>query len=81
MTKDKKGSCLPRLSNKKVSFRELPLGSQVGIVAVASVDLTLRIVAISRALKRGDKGWVLPLALVSSAGILPCIYLAKHPVP
>lgn len=48
-------------------------------LAVASLsDLVLKATAIRRALKLGDKRWVLPLAIVNTAGILPAFYLASH---
>ena len=45
----------------------------------AALDLVLKVLAVRRAVKLGDKGWVLPLALVSSVGVLPAAFLATHP--
>lgn len=44
---------------------------------VAGVDLTLKTIAIRRALKKGDRQWVLPLALSNTLGVLPSIYLCR----
>ncbi len=49
-----------------------------GVVALASIDMGLRVWAVTRALKRDDKAWVLPLTLINSLGILPTVYLASH---
>ncbi len=44
--------------------------------AAQATDLVLRVIAIRRAIKKGQKGWILPLAVVNSMGILPTLYLA-----
>lgn len=45
---------------------------------LVAVDLGMKIWAISTAVRRGDKKWILPLALVNSVGILPAVYLATR---
>ena len=57
----------------------IPSGVRVAIGIAATADLALKVVALRRALKRGDKGWVVPLAVLNSLGVLPAIYLSTHP--
>lgn len=45
------------------------------LVALAAFDLALRAAAMVRALRNGDRRWVLALAVVSSGGLLPLLYL------
>ncbi len=59
--------------------RSIPSGLRTAIGVVAFADLALKVVALRRALKREDKGWVLPLAVLNTLGILPTIYLSTHP--
>lgn len=40
-------------------------------------DLGWRIVAVRRAIQNHDRKWLLPLLTVSSAGILPIVYLFR----
>lgn len=42
---------------------------------VAFTDVALKAVALHAALRNDDKHWVMPLALINSAGILPIYYL------
>lgn len=42
---------------------------------MALTDLALKAVALHTAVKKDDKGWIIPLALVNSMGILPAYYL------
>lgn len=58
------------------------IGFGVALGALAATDLVLKAIAVRRALKRGDRGWVLPLAIFNTVGLLPGIYLASHaPAP
>lgn len=44
-------------------------------VAVAAWDTAWKAVAVRRALRNGQRRWVLPLLVVNSAGILPVLFL------
>ena len=46
-------------------------------MVVGAWDVGWRIVAVRRALKNHDRKWLFPLLTVSSAGILPILYLFK----
>ena len=53
-------------------------GSRRGFaMLVGAWDVGWRIVAVRRALKNHDRKWLFPLLTVSSAGILPILYLFK----
>ncbi|HXK33036.1 MAG TPA: DUF5652 family protein [Dehalococcoidia bacterium] len=41
-------------------------------------DIVLRVVAVTRALRLRQTRWALALALVSSAGVLPALYLLQY---
>lgn len=45
---------------------------------LALTDVALKAVSLHEAVKRDDKGWVLPLALLNTAGVLPIYYLVSH---
>ena len=61
-------------------FRRVPPAPVVFALGLATgVDLALRFLAIRRAMKLGAKVWAVPLALISSAGILPTVFLKTHP--
>ena len=62
-------------------WRELPPSTRAGILTVAAVDVTLRVLALADLRKRsadqlrGPKAaWALGLTVVSSAGVLPGTY-------
>lgn len=40
-------------------------------------DIVLRVVAVTRALRRRHVRWALALALISSGGALPALYLLR----
>lgn len=62
-------------------FHRIPAPPAVFALGVATgIDLTLKFLAIRRAIKLGDEGWVLPLALINSVGILPAVFLKTHPM-
>jgi hypothetical protein len=44
---------------------------------IAGWDLILRMVAIRRALERREMGWTVALLIISSAGVLPMLYLRR----
>jgi hypothetical protein len=46
-------------------------------MVVAAWDLAWRVVAVRRALQNHDRKWLIPLLMVSSAGVLPIVYLFK----
>lgn len=41
-------------------------------------DIALRVVAVTRALRLRQTRWALALALVSSGGVLPALYLLHY---
>ncbi len=45
------------------------------LLVLAAADLALRVYAMGRALRNGDRRWALALAVISSGGILPLLYL------
>lgn len=54
-----------------------PVGIAIGVAA--ATDLLLKILAIRRAVQRGDRKWILPLAILNTVGVLPGCYLARRP--
>jgi hypothetical protein len=46
-------------------------------LAIAAWDLAWRAFAVRRALRNRDRKWLIPLLTLSSAGVLPIVYLAK----
>lgn len=67
--------------NKKHAPAHLTREQAAALGVVVIADLTLKVLAVRRALKRNDKGWVLPLAFINTAGILPGTYLLTHRAP
>ena len=55
-----------------------PVAFALGLLTGA--DLALKFLAVRRAIKRGDRAWVLPLALINTAGVLPAVFLKTHPL-
>lgn len=60
-------------------YRRPPTAVLVGLGLLSAVDLALKTAALRRAVKLDDKGWVLPLAVVNTVGLLPAYYLGTHP--
>ncbi len=60
---------------------EVKVSPPVGVALriAATTDLVLKILAIRRAVQRGDRKWILPLAILNTVGVLPGCYLARHP--
>ncbi len=56
-------------------YPRLSAPAAIGLKVLVTTDLVLKTVAISKALRSNDKGWILPLAIVNSAGVLPAYYL------
>lgn len=50
-------------------------------VAVGAWDTAWKAVAVRRAIKNRQWKWILPLAVVNSAGILPILYLKRWAKP
>lgn len=62
-----------------VLHRKPPAQVLVGLGFLAWIDLALKTLAIRRAVRRDDKKWIVPLAVVNSVGLLPMYYLLTHP--
>lgn len=45
------------------------------IVAIALLDVVLKLLAIYKAARLSEKGWFVALFILNTAGILPAIYL------
>lgn len=48
------------------------------IIAIAIIDVVLKVKAMWRAARLSDKGWFICLFLFNTAGILPFIYLRSN---
>ena len=56
----------------------LPAPAKTALAAAVLADLALKAAAIHRALKLGQKKWVVPLAVLNTAGVLPGYYLISR---
>ena len=70
-----------RLSVSPVTRRPmLPLNSPGGVALAVMIvaELGLKAAAITKAVRRGDKKWILPLVVINTAGVLPTYYLVSR---
>jgi hypothetical protein len=48
------------------------------VIALALFDVILRLIAMWQAARNNQRGWYVALAIFSTAGILPIIYLSSY---